>query len=114
MKHALHITPEVLAAAYTFLRSTKPFSRWKLPPAELVKFKVTNSTSDAGYCKGLDEIGVSRACSAHTASMLATMSHEMIHLHLNSKGVRSHHGAEFQKASSQVSREHGWDMKRFF
>lgn len=114
MKDGLHITPEVLAAAYTFLRATRPFCRWKLPPAEMVKFKVTNSITEAGYCKGVEEIGVSRACSAHTASLLATMSHEMIHMHLNGKGVRAHHGTDFQKASAQVSREHGWDMKRFF
>lgn len=114
MKDGLHITPEVLAAAYTFLRSTRPFCRWKLPPAESVKFRVTGSMTEAGYCKGTEEIGVSKKCSAHTSSLLATMSHEMIHMHLNAKGVRAHHGPDFVKASGQVSREHGWDMKRFF
>lgn len=114
MKDGLHITPEVLAAAYTFLRSTRPFCRWKLPPAESVKFRVTGSMTEAGYCKGTEEIGISKKCSAHTSSLLATMSHEMIHMHLNAKGVRAHHGPDFLRAAAQVSREHGFDCRRYF
>jgi predicted SprT family Zn-dependent metalloprotease len=113
MKNGLHLTPETLAAAYTFLRTTRPFSRWKLPPAHEVRFRVTRSSQDAGYCRA-GEIGISARCSAHTESMLATMAHEMIHLYLDRKKVRSHHGAEFLAAAERVGREHGFDHKRFF
>lgn len=109
----LHLTPEVLAAAYTFLRATRPFVRWRLPPAHDVKFRVTRSMTEAGYCKG-DTIGVSAACTAHTTSLLATMAHEMIHMHLDKKKVRKHHGPEFHRAAEMVSREHGFDYRRFF
>lgn len=113
MKQGLHITPEILAAAYTFLRTTRPFNRWKLPPAEMIKFKVTRSTADAGYCSKR-EIGISQMCSGHTNSMLATMSHEMIHLHLDERGVRSHHGADFKRCAALVAKVHGFDDRRFF
>lgn len=113
MKAGLHLTPETLAAAYTFLRASRPFNRWRLPPAHEIKFRVTQSIADAGYCKGA-EIGVSARCSSHTGSMLATMAHEMIHLHLDRKGVKKHHGPEFHRAAEMVSREHGFDYRRFF
>lgn len=113
MKGGLHITPEILAGAYAFLRGTPPFTRWKLPPAHDVKFKVTKSLTDAGYCAG-NEIGLSAKCSAHSHSMLATMAHEMIHLHLDRKGVKSHHGPDFQRCAKRVCDVHGFDQRRYF
>lgn len=113
MTEGLHLTPEVLAAAYTFLRTTKPFARWGLPPAHDVVFKVTNSVADAGYAVGR-EIGISQKCSGHTHSMLATMSHEMIHLHLDALGVKAPHGADFKRCAKLVSKHHGFDYARFF
>jgi len=113
MSNGLHLTPEILAAAYSFLRTTKPFVRWKLPPAHDVAFKVTKSNTDAGYCLKR-EIGISQKCSGHTNSMLATMSHEMIHLYLDERGVRSHHGADFKRCAARVAKEHGFDLQRFY
>jgi hypothetical protein len=113
MTPGLHFTPETLAAAYTFLRTTKPFNRWKLPPAHDLKFKVTQSVTDAGYCAGR-EIGVSQKCSGHTHSMLATMAHEMIHLHLDARGVKAHHGPDFKRCAKLVSKHHGFDYARYF
>lgn len=113
MSEALHLTPEVLAGAYSFLRTTKPFVRWNLPPAHDMTFKITKSLTDAGYCKGR-EIGISSKCSGHTHSMLATMAHEMIHLHLDEKGVKAHHGADFKRCAKQVAKAHGFDYARFF
>jgi len=113
MSGGLHLTPEVLAGAYTFLRQTSPFCRWKLPPAHDLKFVVTKSMTDAGYCAGA-EVGISQNCSAHTHSLLGTMAHEMIHLHLDRKGVKSHHGPEFKAAAKRICAAHGFDLKRFF
>jgi len=109
----LHLTPEIIAAAYTYLRSTPPFNRWKLPPAHDIKFKVTKSMTDAGYCAG-SEIGISEKCSAHTHSLLSTMAHEMIHIYLDRRGVKAHHGPEFQRCAKRICDVHGFDSKRYF
>jgi predicted SprT family Zn-dependent metalloprotease len=113
MTPGLHFTPETLAAAYTFLRTTKPFNRWKLPPAHDLKFRVTKSPTDAGYCAG-NVIGLSTRCIAFTPYLMEIMAHEMIHLYLDRKGVKAHHGPEFQRCAKQVCAAHGFDPKRFF
>lgn len=110
---SLTLTPEVLAAGYTFLRSSRPFNRWKLPSAHKIKFKVTNSDTEAGYCRGL-EIGISKKLNSHTTTVLAILAHEMIHLYLDVRGVRQLHRADFKRAARRVCAEHGFDAKHFF
>lgn len=34
------MTPEILERAYEYLRATRPFNRWALPPADSVEFCV--------------------------------------------------------------------------
>lgn len=113
MTAGLHLTPDILAAAYSYLRATQPFNRWKLPPAHEIKFKITRSPTDAGYCSG-NVIGLSTKCIGYTPYCLEIMAHEMIHLHLDRKGVKQHHGPEFQRCAKRVCEIHGFDPKRFF
>ena len=109
----LVLTPEVLAAAYNYLRVTPPFNRWKMPLAHNVRFRVTSSPTDAGYCDR-GTIGVSRRCIGYTAYLVEIMAHEMIHLHLDRKNVKKHHVPEFQACAARVCAIHGFDPKRFF
>ena len=118
MTHGLHPTPEMMAAAYDYLRTTPPFRRWKLPPSESVEFHVTRHLDRTGDCEtgpaGNDPvIRISAALIGWTASLMATMAHEMVHIHLDRKGVRAHHGADFRRCAAQVCRHHGFDPKLF-
>lgn len=117
-KQGLHLTPEVLAAAYTFLRATPPFNRWKLPAAPTFRFRVTGKRDEEGLYddkngRATPEIHISKHFVGKPFSLLETMAHEMIHVHLFAKGVRKHHGPEFQRCAERVCGIHGFDPKRF-
>jgi hypothetical protein len=40
--------PQKLANAYELLRGTKPFNRWRLPPAERIRIRIHRSKSERG------------------------------------------------------------------
>ena len=113
---ALHITPEMLEAAYELLRATPPFNRWKLPHADDVEFHVTTSPHHDAICCEPGGIHVSGALHSYLPGVLQTMAHEMIHLyHMRQNTFRQDaaHGEAFRKAVRQVCRYHGFDPKRF-
>jgi len=50
----LHLTPDMLAGVYEFLRTTEPFKAWKLPHADELGFAVVrdpNMYADFGMEK---------------------------------------------------------------
>lgn len=113
---ALTLTPDMLAAAYDFLRTTQPFCGWKLPEAELVGFHVVRDRTmyaDFGMENGMPVIRVSEARNGHSGTLLATMSHEMIHLYQQRKKDSGHHNAFFRRCAARVCRAHGFDLKTF-
>lgn len=113
----LHLTPEMLRASYEYLRATPPFRRWGLPPADEIEFHVTRHKDKAGECEssGGQEpvIRISSQLIGWTQSLMETMAHEMIHLHLDRRGERASHGASFKRTAAQVCRRHGFDPKLF-
>jgi hypothetical protein len=112
----LPITPELLRASYDFLCATPPLERWDLPRGEDVVFKVTRSRKTQGdhlLLNGVHTIRVSCVKVGHTASLLALMAHEMVHVACDLKGVRSEHGASFRKRAKMVCRYHGFDPAEF-
>jgi hypothetical protein len=112
----LRLTPDMLAAAYDFLRATQPFRAWKLPEAEEVGFhilKTRHRSADYSFENGIHLIRISAACNGHTVSLLASMAHEMIHLRQQLLGDRGHHNARFGKMAARVCRAHGFDPKSF-
>jgi hypothetical protein len=118
VSEGLHLTPEILRAAYDYLRATPPFNRWKLPPADEVEFHVTRHKDRTGDCEtgpaGQEPIiRISATLVGWTSSLMATMAHELIHVYLDRKGVRAHHGAAFRRCAAQVCRRHGFDPKLF-
>jgi len=119
----LTLTPEVLASAYGYLIATTPFSAWNLPDPEDVRFKVSKSRKAfAQYIWDGDShaIEVSASLVGHTETLMATMAHEIIHLHLRLTGMESRsrdpnvHNAAFRKLAAIACKVHGFDPKSFW
>lgn len=118
----LPITPEMMAAAYDFLSMTPPFDKWSLPPSEDIAFKVSRSRSRFG-CYQWDgsrhKISVSANSVAYSATLMVTLSHEMIHLHLeelgmDGRGNSNTHSGAFRNLAEEVCKIHGFDPKAFY
>jgi hypothetical protein len=118
---ALHLTPEMLAAAYEYLRTTPPFRRWGLPEADEIEFVVTQVLKpQAAYEKyrhvNEHRISVSNARIGTSANLIDVMAHEMIHLYQEIKKTttgNTEHNAEFDRLAKLVCRHHGFDPKNF-
>lgn len=120
---SLPLTPEMLSAAYEFLRKTPPFVRMKLPPAEVVKFVVGKFKQDyASYRWDGNQhcIAMSENAIGQTATLMRCMAHEMIHLYLEENRLESRRGGEdthnaaFRKFAAQACKFHGFDLKAFY
>jgi hypothetical protein len=119
----LPLTPETLAAAYEYLRSTPPFNKWKLPPSGEVLFKVAKTRHKQGWYQwdgSRHTITASTGRIAQSHTLLVLMAHEMIHLYLEIKGWESKkgsndvHNAAFRKFAVRVCKYHGFDPKAFY
>ena len=117
---ALTLTPEMLEGAYEFLRVTPPFKRCKLPHADEVEFVVGNSPNCCGWYTAGEtakhRIMISARNIGHTVSLMATMAHEMIHLHqchAKRETRNAEHNAAFLRAAALVCKYHGFDPKLF-
>jgi hypothetical protein len=112
----LPLTPDTLCAAYEYLRATPPFRRWKLPQGDQIEFRVTHEKSYVGQAIGGAEFPIIWISGHHvgrTQTLLETMAHEMIHVYLDRKGVRAHHGAAFKSCADRICRYHGFDPRGF-
>lgn len=113
----LHITPHMLEAAYTLLQSTPPFSRWKLPLADDVEFRVTRGDTEYGACQiknGVPVMEISFVDHGTLGSLIVTLAHEMIHLKMRRDFPKEEdHGERFQKYADSVCRAHGFDRRAF-
>jgi len=118
----LPLSPEMLAAAYDFLSVTPPFDKWNLPPSEDIGFKVSRSRAWFGQYRwdgNRHTIAISANSVAYAGTLMATMGHEMIHLHLEELGMddrggpNTHNGA-FRRLAEEVCKVHGFDPKAFY
>lgn len=115
----LPLTPEMLIGAYEFLRTTPPYRGWKLPTGDEVKFAVTKHKTfmathqgDVNGCA----IEMSAALVGHTATLVQTMGHEMIHLYqylTKRETGNTIHNADFRRKAESACRYHGWDLRIF-
>ena len=113
----MNLTPDIVKAAYEFLTETPPFDKWNLPAAEDVKFVVTRSRITCGsFSTSTSTIEISSSLHSHTYSLLETLAHELVHMHMRQtamdRGV-SDHGTAFRKLAEQVCKQHGFDPKSF-
>lgn len=119
---SLPLTPEVLAAAYDYLVTTQPFANWNLPDSDDIKFRVIRSRKVfAQYIyDGGHTIEVSSGTVGHTKTLMETMAHELVHLHLRITGMESRsksedvHNMPFRKLAAKVCATHGFDPKAFY
>lgn len=115
------LTPEILRAAYAYLHETAPFRGWNLPHAEDVVFGVLSGWRVHGSCKppchsrNAYVIKISEQSHGHTASLLATMAHEMVHAHMHESSIVgwNKHGPGFHALAAEVCVEHGFDLGQF-
>lgn len=112
----MHLTPDMLAGCYDYLRTCLPFRRWKLPPSEEIKWHVSAHKDRFGHCDfegGEHTIAISVKLVGRSDQLLRTMSHEMIHVYLDRIGVKAAHGRDFKRCAALVCRHHGFDEKTF-
>jgi len=119
----LPLDKETLAAAYDYLRTTPPFSRWNLPDSEEIIFSVSKTSRDFGWYRFDGKrhcINASTGKIGQTNTLMEFMAHEMVHLHLEQTGVESRrgtpytHNAAFKRFAAQACKAHGFDPKAFF
>jgi hypothetical protein len=116
----LPLTPQVLAAAYDYLRATAPFKSWKLPESDAVEFSVTRhrdrSADHTTYCRSTDHIiRVSAYYTKTTADLMECIAHEMIHAHQVriKTETKQEHNTAFARLNRAVARIHGWPVETF-
>jgi len=121
----LHITPDLLESAYTYLRTSKPFASWSLPDPDSLVFRVLGARDRFGHFRGrfrrsgdeedYSEIAISAALVKSTDMLMATMAHEMIHLYQDETGTcsRGQHNTEFRRLAKRVCHIHGFNEEDF-
>jgi hypothetical protein len=117
----LRLTPDLLAAAYEYLRSSPPFRGWHLPDADEVGFTVTRHQDRFSHLKRFvrskeAEVGVSEQLVGRSHTLIEAMAHEMVHLFQHLRGTETpgtHHNAQWQRLAKNVCRHHGFDPKTF-
>lgn len=120
MARGLHITPDMVEAAYELLRTTLPFRRWKLPHPDQLTFRVTmhrdrHAHFRAWVAKGetVREIVVSQHCATDLHKLLQDIAHEVIHLRQHMMGWSDNHGATYKRMAALVCRRHQFDPAEF-
>ena len=121
----LHLTPELLESAYSYLRSSPPFRAWGLPEPDALVFRVLGARDRFGHFRGrfrrkgdeedFSEIAISAAMVKTTDVLMATMAHEMIHLYQDESGTcsRGEHNAKFRRLAKKTCRIHGFSEDDF-
>lgn len=108
-------------AAYEYSRTTPPFSKWKLPAADNIRWHISRSQAHFAqyWWDGDHHIEVSENAISSTPVLIEKVQHEMVHLHLQIAKRESKsknpdvHNAAFKKDAARICRVHGWDLKAF-
>lgn len=114
----MNVTPDILRAGYAYLAETPPFTDWHLPDAEDVRFEVIGAGRAYGWCHYPEPgkqylIQISGKYHTHTATLLKTLAHEMIHVHMFETKMGHGHGKVFKALSAEVCAAHGFDPGQF-
>lgn len=114
---SLTLNTEMLAHAYDYLCCTPPFSKWNMPPSEDVKFAVIRKKDRFAHYfmqGGVPHIELSSGRVGRHDTLLSTLAHEMIHLHMQAACVGGKdHGPAFQKYADRVCKLHEFDRLIF-
>lgn len=118
----LHITPDIVEAAYELLRLTPPFKGWRLPDGDDVVFHAVLIKGPHKGCQGehwfdgkQHHIRINPKRHHTLASLLMTLAHEVVHMREATMKLRADvmHGREFQHMAKAVCDKHGFDRGQF-
>jgi hypothetical protein len=105
-------------AAYECLKHLPPFNRWRLPPSEEIRFRVTNSAREYGSYDspgGKHSISISRRLVTTGQGLLCVMAHETLHLHQRIARTEncSQHNKHFRRLALTVCKQMGYETRGF-
>lgn len=114
----LPLSAEMLAHAYDYLACQPPFNKWNLPPSEDIKFAVIKKKDRYAHYQmigGVHHIAFSSRYVGRHEILIATMAHELIHLHVEASCIStaSPHGAAFNKFADRICKIHEFDRLIF-
>jgi hypothetical protein len=112
------LSAEMLAHAYEYLACIPPFNKWNLPPSEDVKFLIIRRADRYAHYQmigGIHHIAVSSKFVGRHEMLLATLAHELIHLHCEASGMTTSnpHDKAFHKFADRVCKIHDFDRLTF-
>ena len=113
----MKLTPTILSNIYATLYCCEPFSKWKLPLPEEVKFIVDYDPETMGtymYDEGEKHehtITISAARCGFMETVIKTVAHEMIHMSRSGTITDAwlKHDATFRRRAHQIGKELGFD-----
>lgn len=116
----MHLTPELVEAAYELVRQSRPFRAWKLPEADDLEFRVTRHNDRYAHFEydvgKYPNISVSERFVKTLPQLLEVLMHEAIHVYQWKAGRASkhaQHNADFKRIAKRVCAAHGFDPKTF-
>lgn len=114
----LPLNRDTLAAAYDYLVTTPPFSRWNMPESEEIRFVVDRHPGRCGGYRrenGRHVILISSRCVGFSDTLIRCMAHEMVHLHQGDVKMETgaEHNRAFWKLAERVCKVHGFDERLF-
>lgn len=111
----MRMTASLVAAAYTMLRLTPPFLRWRLPRADELEFRVSEDDHYGEFQPGeKPAIVVSNKMNGRLSTLLETVAHEMAHLKMDRGGAPggyNHANPEFRRLIADICNHQGFDPK---
>jgi hypothetical protein len=113
----MRLTPDILKNLYASLYCCYPYTKWKMPLPEEIKFVVTADPETMGtylYDTGEDyehTITVSAARCGQLYTVMTTLAHECVHMSFsNQRGDKwASHGPAFRTRCKMVGHELGFD-----
>jgi hypothetical protein len=117
----IHLTPEIVEAAYNLLKEAAPFKGWNLPDADDIEFVILRTRKHwADYSfegkpsTGRHIIRLSHKKHSHLDTVLMSVAHEILHMMQQLQNVKeSQHGDYWQQLADEVCELHGWDRMAF-
>jgi len=113
----LIVTKEVLHAAYEFLCTLPPFSKWNLPEADDVNFIVGRDPTLQGQWwfdkkKNRHNLLIVGRNVRSLPGLFSVLAHEMVHLYTRETNMHKggEHGRAFVKLAKHISDLYGMDV----
>jgi len=125
MKRArLILTVPAIKAAYDYLDETAPFVGWNLPDSDSITFGIASDRTLFGWYTAEGRrprrrygIWISKFNVVQTETLIATMAHEMLHIHQDQTGQSkrsNEHNRAFHRDAELICAIHGFDPGRFW